>query len=136
MAQVGDTFKFSIKKFDGTDFVLWKDKVFSASRATQCSEAIKEDFESDSPEKSLKNEKAKKRILNTRQEENESVEEFIDRVQNFREEIEALGQKMTDQDIAMTIMQGLIPEYENFVQCLTLNAYMTSGYLTDVNGRV
>ncbi|CAF0854115.1 unnamed protein product [Brachionus calyciflorus] len=63
-----------------------------------------------------------KRILNARQDDNESVEDFMNRIQNFREEIEALGHKMTDQDIAMTIMQGLIREYEIFVQCLTINA--------------
>ncbi|CAF0879208.1 unnamed protein product [Brachionus calyciflorus] len=164
MAQLGEAFKINIKKFDGTDFVLWKDKVLSALRATQCIEAIKEDFESDSPDKNLKDEKAKvilmtsiedkilrrltrktakemwkgltsryenkniqnimclrKRILNSKQEENESVEDFIDRVQNLREEIEGLGLKMTDQDISMTIMQGLVFAYDNFVQCLTIN---------------
>ena len=164
MAQLGEAFKINIKKFDGTDFVLWKYKVLSALRATQCSEAIKEDFDSDSPEKNLKDEKAKvilmtsvedkilrrltrktakemwkgltsryenknilnimclrKRILNSKQEEKESVEDFIDRVQNLREEIEGLGLKMTDQDIAMTIMQGLVSAYDNFVQCLTIN---------------
>ncbi|CAF1077662.1 unnamed protein product, partial [Brachionus calyciflorus] len=168
MAESGVTFRFNIKKFDGTDFVLWKDKVLSALNASQCSEAIKESFESDSPEKILKDEKAKvilmtsiedkilrrlkrktakeiwtsltnryenknflnimclrKKILNSKQEDNESVESFIDRVQNLSEEIEALGLKMTDQDIAMTIMQGLISEYDNFVQCLTVN--------TDIN---
>ncbi|CAF1118125.1 unnamed protein product, partial [Brachionus calyciflorus] len=59
MSEIGETIRFYIKKFDGNDFVLWKDKVLSALNATQCSEAIKDDFNSEGPEKKLKDEKAK-----------------------------------------------------------------------------
>ena len=59
MTESTETVRFNIKKFDGTDFVLWKDKVLSALKATQCSEAIKEDFKSSEKENTLKDEKAK-----------------------------------------------------------------------------
>ncbi|CAF1047938.1 unnamed protein product [Brachionus calyciflorus] len=139
MSEIGETVRFNIKKFDGNDFVLWKDKVLNVLNATQCSEAIKDDFNSETLEKKLKNEIAKlilmtsiedrilrgltrktsqeiwksllnryenkniqnimclrKRILNSKQDDDESVEEFVDKVQNLREEIEALGHKMTE----------------------------------------
>ena len=38
------TQKSNFKKFDGTDFVLWKDKVQAALKASKCVEAIKTEF--------------------------------------------------------------------------------------------
>ncbi|CAF0980089.1 unnamed protein product [Brachionus calyciflorus] len=59
ISELGEIVRFNIKRFDGTDFVLWKDKVKSELNASQCGEAIKEDINSDSPEKIVKDEKAK-----------------------------------------------------------------------------
>ncbi|CAF1034530.1 unnamed protein product [Brachionus calyciflorus] len=59
MSLIGETIRFNIKKFDGNDFVLWKEKVLSSLNAFQCSEDIKDVFNSETPEKKLKDEKAK-----------------------------------------------------------------------------
>jgi hypothetical protein len=39
-----DNLKSNFKKFDGTDFGLWKDKVQAALKASKCVEAIKNEF--------------------------------------------------------------------------------------------
>ncbi|CAF0767559.1 unnamed protein product [Brachionus calyciflorus] len=62
MTESIESVRFNTKKLDGTDFVLWKDKVLSALKATQCSEAIIEDFKSSEEENTLKDEKAKSTI--------------------------------------------------------------------------
>ena len=171
-----DNLKSNFKKFDGTDFGLWKDKVQAALKASKCVEAIKtefkikvEDEDQNKAEKERKNEetddKAKfilmstiadnilrkisrksakdiwksltdkyedsnlqnviflrRRFLNSKQETNESVEDFIDKVEMLREELETVHTvEVTDEDTAMTILSGLLPAYENFVQCLTIN---------------
>jgi hypothetical protein len=36
-----DYFKSNFKKFDGTDFGLWKDKVQAALKASKCVEKMK-----------------------------------------------------------------------------------------------
>jgi hypothetical protein len=64
----------------------------------------------------------RRRFLNSKQETNESVEDFIDKVEMLREELETVHTvEVTDEDTAMTILSGLLPAYENFVQCLTIN---------------
>ncbi len=40
----------------------------------------------------------------------------------LRDELETVHTvEVTDEDTAMTILSGLLPAYENFVQCLTIN---------------
>ena len=58
-----DNLKSNFKKFDGTDFGLWKDKVQAALKASKCVEAIKNEFkikvedeDQDKAEKERKNE--------------------------------------------------------------------------------
>ena len=64
----------------------------------------------------------RRRFLNSKQETNEIVEDFIDKVEMLREELETVHTvEVTDEDTAMTILSGLLPAYEIFVQCLTFN---------------
>jgi hypothetical protein len=167
-----ENLKSNFKKFDGTDFFLWKDKVQASLKASKCIEAIKEGFNikiegqvENKEEKEKKNEetddKAKfismstiadnifrkisrrsakdiwkgltdkyadknlqsviflrRRFLNSKQESNESVEDFIDRVEMLREELETVHTvEVKDEDTALTILSGLLPANENFVQC-------------------
>ena len=169
-----ENLKSNFKKFDGTDFVLWKDKIQAALKASKCVEAIKEEFKiklegdiENKEEKEKKNEetdgKAKfilmstiadnilrkisrrsardiwksltdkyedrnlqnviflrRKFLNSKQEVSESVEDFIDRVEMLREELETVHNiEVKDEDTALTILSGLLPAYENFVQCST-----------------
>ncbi len=62
----------------------------------------------------------KKNFLSSKQAANESVEEFKDRIKSAREDIEQGGSKITDEDTSMTILFGLLPQYENFVQFMTM----------------
>jgi hypothetical protein len=39
--------KYTVKKFDGTDFATWRFKVEVALNANQCSEAIKASFKTE-----------------------------------------------------------------------------------------
>jgi hypothetical protein len=171
-----DNLKTNFKKFDGTDFGLWKDKVQAALKASKCVKAIKNEFkikeedeDQDKAEKERKNvetdDKAKfilmstiadnilrkisrksakdiwksltdkykdrnlqnviflrRRFLNSKQETNESVEDFMDKVEMLREELETVHTvEVTDEDTAIKIFSGLLLAYENFVQCLTIN---------------
>ncbi len=43
----------------------------------------------------------------------------------MKEELEATGCTITDEDTLMTIIQGIKPEFETFVQCLTVNKTTT-----------
>ena len=45
MADLFDISKYGLKKFDGKDYLLWRDKVLTALRAVQCIDAINPDFE-------------------------------------------------------------------------------------------
>ncbi len=64
----------------------------------------------------------RRRFLNSKQETNESVEDFIDKVEMLREELETVHTvEVKDEVTAMTILSGLLLAYENFVQCLTIN---------------
>ena len=50
----------------------------------------------------------RRRFLNSKQESNESVEDFIDKVEILREELETVHTvEVTDEDTAMTILSGL-----------------------------
>ena len=62
----------------------------------------------------------KRNFLSLKQEKNETVEEFIDRIKNAREEIEQNGSKISDEDTSMTILFGLLPIYDTFVQFITM----------------
>ena len=170
MADIFENIKLGIKKFDGKDYILWKDRIENALEASKCFDAINEDFdpaEGDEEEKKNKKElniKAKliimssmtddilrkvpresaktiwktlknryeekngpsilateRNFLTSKQSANETVESFIDKIQSMRESIEASGNKISDEDTAMTILYGLLPSYENFVQCITIS---------------
>jgi hypothetical protein len=164
MAEIIDNFnKISIKKFDGKDFGLWKDKIVVALKAAKVVAAIEEKFQvkDDDDEAIEKDDKAKiilmsaisddvlrritrrtakeiwtqviakyedkhaqnkailrRRFLNAKQDQNESLQDFVDRIKNLREELEATSYKVTDQDTAITLLQGVIPAYDSFVQCI------------------
>jgi hypothetical protein len=45
MAGAIDHLKYGIRKFDGKDFILWKDRIENTLEASKCSDAIKEDFD-------------------------------------------------------------------------------------------
>ncbi len=65
----------------------------------------------------------RRRLMNLKHGNNETIEEYIDRIKNLRNEIEkAKNAQMREQDVAIVILQGLSQEYDNFVQVLTLNA--------------
>jgi hypothetical protein len=58
MAEAIDHLKYGIRKFDGIDFILWKDRIENALEASKCSDAIKEDFDpSVSEDNVIKNKK-------------------------------------------------------------------------------
>jgi hypothetical protein len=61
------------------------------------------------------------RFMNHRQDEEESVENFTDRVVQARENLAALDQELADSQVILTIMQGLRQEYENVAQFLLMN---------------
>ena len=163
MADLFDISKYGLKKFDGKDYLLWRDKVLTAVRAVQCIDAINPDFEindktrnkedrakmilmssiDDKILRRLRRKSAsdiwddivvkyqdthaqnvvflKRNFLNSKQQINESLSDFIDRTLNLRDEIEALQHHITDIDTSMTILQGLLPSYDNFVQCLIIS---------------
>ena len=64
---------------------------------------------------------SRKKFFNSKQGTSESVEEFIDRVINSREELEIAGLTISETDVILTIIQGIQSSFENFVQCLTVN---------------
>ena len=75
---------------------------------------------------------SRKKYFNSKQGANESVEDFIDRVINSDEELEAAGLIILEHDVILTILQGLLPSYENFVQCLTVNKSLQDIDLDDI----
>ena len=163
--------KYSIIKFNGTDFALWKDKILNALNASDLDIVIEEEFDlsegndNEKKDKKKKDEKAKvilmstihdnilrnlprntskdiwnalltkyeiknvqniislrRKLMNSKQGDNETVEEFIDKVKNIRNEIEkAENAQMRDQDVAILLLQGLSHDYDNFVQFITAN---------------
>jgi hypothetical protein len=64
----------------------------------------------------------RRRFLNMKQETNETIEDYIDRFEMLKEELEVLvNTSITDEDAVMTILSGLSSQYDNFVQCLVVN---------------
>ena len=64
----------------------------------------------------------RRKFINSKQGQNETIEEYIDRIKNVRNEIEKTeNEKLKDQDVAIVILQGLSQEYDYFVQVLTAN---------------
>ena len=164
--------KYSITKFNGTDYCLWKDKILNALTAAELDTVIKDDFnlnegeDNEKKDKKKKDEKAKvilmssiqdnilrniprdtskniwnaltakyeannvqnivslrRRLMNSKHGNNETIEEYIDRIKSLRNEIEkAENAQIREQDVAIVILQGLSQEYDNFVQVLILNA--------------
>ncbi len=63
----------------------------------------------------------KKTVNNSKHGNNETIEEYIYRIKNLRNEIEkAENAQMREPDVAIEILQGLSQEYDNCVQVLTL----------------
>ncbi len=63
-----ENLKRNFKKFDGTDFVLWKDKVQAALKASKCVKVIKTEFKIKiEGEDEIKAEKEKKNVEMIRQ---------------------------------------------------------------------
>ena len=51
-----------------------------------------------------------------KQETNETIEDYIDRFEMLKEELEVLvNTSITDEDAVMTILSGLSSQYDNFV---------------------
>ena len=177
MAEVVDTInnKFSVKKFDGKDFSLWKDKVTIALKAFKCHDAVKEDFDVSKENNEQKDDQAKlilvtsiadpilrkinretakdmwdsliekyekknlhmmsyerKKFLNAKQEKNESIEEFGDRLLKMKDELAMGGYNVEDEDASLTFVHGVLPEYDNFVQCLLINQNMDDFELDEI----
>ena len=63
----------------------------------------------------------RRKFFNCKQETNESVENFIERVVRLREELATAGHEIKDKDSFMTIMQGISSSYEIYLQLLTVN---------------
>jgi hypothetical protein len=64
-----------------------------------------------------------RRLMNIKQAANETIEDFIDRVMNLKNEIEKTeNSQIKEQDLAILLLQGLSQEYDYFVQVLTANA--------------
>ena len=61
------------------------------------------------------------KLMNAKQKSNENVEEFVNRIRNIRKEIEESGNTVHDDEVAMTILRGLEPSYDVFIQCITAN---------------
>ena len=59
------TQKSNFKKFDGTDFVLWKDKVQAALKASKCIKATKDEFKIKIEGQVEKNKENKKKNVET-----------------------------------------------------------------------
>ena len=65
----------------------------------------------------------RRRFLNSKQEAKESIEDYIDRVELLKEELESISNTIiSDEDAIMTILSGISDQYDSFVQCLTVNA--------------
>ena len=65
----------------------------------------------------------RRRLMNSKHGNNETIEEYIDRIKSLRNKIEkAENAQIREQDVAIVILQGLSQEYDNFVQVLILNA--------------
>ena len=83
----------------------------------------------------------RRNFLNSKQQINESLSDFIDRTLNLRDEIEALQHHITDIDTSMIKLPGLLPSYDNFVQCLIISSnigdlnYITSTLITEEKRR-
>jgi hypothetical protein len=74
----------------------------------------------------------RRNFFNCKQENNESVASFIERVASLREELEAAEHEMKDIDSIMTIIQGISSSYEVYVQCLTVNKKASELKLEDI----
>ena len=55
---------------------------------------------------------ASRKFFNSKQEKQESVEDFLDRVEVLREELEAAECDISDEDMIINIIQGIKPAYE------------------------
>jgi hypothetical protein len=62
----------------------------------------------------------RRNFLSMKQENDESVEKFIDRIKIARDEIDQNGSRISDEDTSMTILIGLLSTYETFVQLMTI----------------
>ena len=73
---------------------------------------------------------SRKKYFNSKQGSNESVN-FIERVINSGVELEAADLMILEHDVILTILQGLLPSYENFDYSLTVNKSLQA--LQDIN---
>ena len=64
---------------------------------------------------------SRKKFFNSKQGTSESLEEFIDRIINSKEELDVEGLTISEKDVIMTIIQGIQSSFENLVLCLTVN---------------
>jgi hypothetical protein len=64
----------------------------------------------------------RRNFLSMKQENDESVEKFIDRIKIARDEIDQNGSRISDEDTSMTILFGLLSTYETFVQLMTITS--------------
>jgi hypothetical protein len=55
----------------------------------------------------------RRNFLSMKQENDESVEKFIDRIKIARDEIDQNGSRISDEDTSMTILFGLLSPYES-----------------------
>lgn len=78
---------------------------------------------------------ARKKYFNSKQENKESIKEFLDRVNTMRDELEAASCEISDED-KMTIVQEIKPEYEIVVQCLTVNKKVKDLELDDISNEL
>ena len=165
MTELVEISKLGLRKFDGTDFALWKYRIEIALSTANCKDAVVDGFETgtDKPKIEMENKskgiivsaltdrilrKIKKgtaleiwksliekfetkdlaalnynrlSFLNAKQKNTESVEEFTDRLSSLRDELEAAGHKLTDEDMILTIISGVSASFDTTIQCLTVD---------------
>ena len=63
----------------------------------------------------------RQRFFNCKQEKNETVENYITRVQTYKGQLDHTDQKVNDTDVIMQIYGGVLPEFTHFVQIIIVN---------------
>ena len=60
----------------------------------------------------------KKKLSNLRMKENESIQEYIDKITTLMEELEAIDSSLSEEDKVANLLNGLTQNYDNVIVSL------------------
>ena len=67
----------------------------------------------------------RQKLFNSRQKPGEKLDDFVERIRCIINELFAANHNITDDELVLTIVQGVLPKYEHFVQSLMINKVVT-----------